>query len=1005
MPREELDLLDTIQLIRDPYNYERVAKDHAANLVRDCGDLGLGVDYRTESSPEDLADVFTVVKFIAVPLGALIAVLTARILSPWTTSFFALGIMTAVSLAIAIHQTAFVELRLVGPRPRLLFVRLLAMGPLAWLLLTLSTALETPTLAVGLPFLVVIAVSVLFADDVADHFVSWTAASPRAPDKVRRAWLRAWSTRWRGRASQTGVPSPLAPVLHAYTTRVLLIAVAYVGALTVIQLVPRSVVGHLIAGSVALLVFGAIVVFTAPDPRTHSIRLVLRAIVSYITYSPQAVLPPGVFRSPSGSGPYRYSKFALVLAAATFIIPPMAVYFPVGVLVSEPDAWHRAAERTEWIESIPDGVQEQPKDTRPSRSMARARLTDAQRAYLEALPDQRARDAYLDTKRGAAPSAPSGPSPLVAQYLTRTPETWLVLAMVGISTFEPVFVWSIVIALVLSLTIPAATVILIVYAIAAPPINAFHAAFGGPAGTHTRRSEEPLWKEYADRLRNSPSPLAREHLWLGTSGFGDYPVLLHRRALEEHVHILGDTGSGKTSRGLAPIISQLIASGRRTPSYPGHSVVVIDLKGEPYFFNSARVDARAAGLPFRWFTSVTGQPTYAFNPFLQSHVNGLTTNQFAEVLLQSLGLEYGEAYGPSHYSRMNRRVLQRAMQIHSEDGKGELASFRQLEDVLKTRQTGFSADEKKDATDVFAVIESLAKIDAINVTQDDVDAGRVPQTALDAGIDMTSFLTEPKVGYFYFSSTLETSTVRELSKLVLFSLLTAADALERAHGPGHRVYVVIDEFQQIIANNLELVLRQARSKNISCILANQSISDLKSGAIDVIPTVQANTRVRQYFAASDLNQQELIEKSGGHVHLHQALTRHPIENLALGLGPLADDYGQPVIAGQVSRDEVIAMTDDPDACILHITRGSGLTQFSGYPLIMRTDYHVSKRRFDRWKRKPWPKQTPETIVTPLPPMPERRPGTAVLDDEAPTPSVARIEAAKRNRRRRQERGG
>ncbi|MEQ9617215.1 MAG: TraM recognition domain-containing protein [Phycisphaerales bacterium] len=1004
MPREELDLLDSVQITRDPYNYGRVAKDHARSLIRDCGDMGLGVDFRSESTPEDFAHSLTIIKLTAIPVIALAVVLVARVLSPWTTSFFALGLLTTVSLGLAIYQTAFTEFKMVGPRPIARFVGLAAVGPLAWLLLTLSTALEAPTIAVGLPFLIVIAVAVLFADDVADHFVSWTAASPRVPDRVRRSWLRAWRTRWQARAAEADAPAPLGPVLRGYATQVLLVAAAYIVALILIQFVPRSVLGHLIAGSVAVLVFWVVLALVSPDPRTHSVRLVLRAIVNYITYTPEALLAPGVFRSPAGSGPTRYSKFALVLAAATFTIPPMALYFPIGVLASEPAAWHRAAERTEWIESVPDRAQEQQVDTRPSRAEVRSRLTDAQKAYMEALPGQRARNAYLDTKRGAAPSGAPGPSPLVAVYVTRTPETWLVLAFVGLSTVEPVFIWSLLLSLVLSLTVPAATVFLVVYAVAARPINAFHDAFGTVDATHTRRSGEPTWKEYAERLRASPSALAREHLWLGTSGFGDYPVLLHRRALEEHVHILGDTGSGKTSRGLAPIVSQLIASGRRTPSYPGHSVVVIDLKGEPYFFNSTRVDARAAGLPFRWFTNVNGESTYVFNPFLQSHVQGLTTNQFAEVLLQSLGLEYGEAYGPSHFSRMNRRVLQKVMQIHSEQGRGELDSFRSLEDVLTSRQIPFSKEEQKDATDVFAVIESLAKIDAINITQRDVESGRVAQSALDAAIDMTSFLTEPQVGYFYFSSTLETSTVREVSKLVLFSLLTAADALERAHGPGHRVYVVIDEFQQIIANNLELVLRQARSKNISCILANQSISDLKSGAIDVIPTVQANTRVRQYFAASDLNQQELIEKSGGHIHQHQAFTQHPIESLALNLGPLGEIYGDTVIAGQVSRDEVIAMTDDPDACILHITRGSGLTQFSGYPLLMKTDYHVSKRRFDRWKRKPWPKQSPKTIVTPLPTMPERRSGSPVLDEEEPNPSVARIEAAKRNRRRRQERG-
>jgi len=997
MPPEDLDILETIQVTRDPYNYERVAKDYSPEVLKHCDDLGLGVDYRTNASPDNFAHRLTVVKLIAIPLSALAITLGARILSPWTTSLFTLGVITLLSFVFAIRSTTTSGLRLIGPNPIARFIGILALGPIVWLVITLSTFLETPALAVGVPFLVAIAAAAYLADDIAEHYAAWAAAGPRVPDRVRRAWLRAWRSRWLAGAPTSKAPGPLRPVLADYLKRILFVGLAYVAAVVSLRLVPDTLLGGLAAGSVALLAFVAVLVLAAPDPRRHPPRTILRAVSNYLTYSPQSALAPGVFRSPAGSGAARHTKLFLVLAAITFAIPAMALYFPIGLIASDPGPWHRAAERAEWVESLPGRVTEEDRAQRMSRAEVRDRLTESQRAYLESLAGTNARNAYLDRLRGATSS---GRSQLLVAYITRTPETWLMLAVVGLTTLEPVFVWSLLASIALSLAVPLGTLLLVVYAIAGHAVAAFDGAFVGDEATHARRTDEPAWKECAARLRSSPSPLVREHLWLGTSAFNDYPVFLHRRSLEEHAHILGDTGSGKTSRGLAPLVSQLIASAPRTASYPGHSVVVIDLKGEPYFFNSTRVDARSAGLPFRWFTNVNGRSTYVFNPFLQSHVQDLSTHQFAEVLLQSLGLEYGEAYGPSHYSRMNRRVLQKAMQVHSEDGKGELDSFRQLEGILASKQVPFNAEEKRDATDVFAVIESLARNDAINVTQADVAQGRVDQKALDNAIDMSAFLTDPQVGYFYFSSTLETSSVRELAKLALFSLLTAADALERAHGPGHRVYVVIDEFQQIIASNLELVLRQARSKNISCILANQSMSDLKSGGIDVVPTVQANTRVRQYFAASDLKQQEMIEQSGGYYHMLPELLRHPIEELAFDLGPFGPPDGDTFIAGQLSRDEVIAMTDDPAACILHVTRGSGFTQFSGYPLLMRTEYHVSESRFRRWKSKPWPPARPETIITPLS-EPNGPPLTSPFVEGAPevhsNPRIAEA-LAKRDRR-------
>ena len=58
----------------------------------------------------------------------------------------------------------------------------------------------------------------------------------------------------------------------------------------------------------------------------------------------------------------------------------------------------------------------------------------------------------------------------------------------------------------------------------------------------------------------SNDELEAKHLYLGTSIEGDYPVLLHEELLFQHAHILGDTGSRKTSIGIAPLLTQLIAA-------------------------------------------------------------------------------------------------------------------------------------------------------------------------------------------------------------------------------------------------------------------------------------------------------------------------------------------------------------------------------------------------------------------------------------------------------------
>ena len=73
--------------------------------------------------------------------------------------------------------------------------------------------------------------------------------------------------------------------------------------------------------------------------------------------------------------------------------------------------------------------------------------------------------------------------------------------------------------------------------------------------------QSPLtpWQTLVDRLINSPSKIEKRHYFLGSSLYHDYPILLDGEVLSDHGHILGDTGARKTSLGIAPLATQLIA--------------------------------------------------------------------------------------------------------------------------------------------------------------------------------------------------------------------------------------------------------------------------------------------------------------------------------------------------------------------------------------------------------------------------------------------------------------
>ena len=81
------------------------------------------------------------------------------------------------------------------------------------------------------------------------------------------------------------------------------------------------------------------------------------------------------------------------------------------------------------------------------------------------------------------------------------------------------------------------------------------------------------------------------------------------------------------------------------------------MKGEPSLFNTARVEAERAGIPFRYFTFLADRASHVFNFFEQSHIESMSKSHLAQELLQGLGAEYGQDYGASFFSSINEVVL------------------------------------------------------------------------------------------------------------------------------------------------------------------------------------------------------------------------------------------------------------------------------------------------------------------------------------------------------------
>lgn len=217
------------------------------------------------------------------------------------------------------------------------------------------------------------------------------------------------------------------------------------------------------------------------------------------------------------------------------------------------------------------------------------------------------------------------------------------------------------------------------------------------------------WDNRIDRMRCSSDELETEHLYLGSSIEGDFPALLHQNLLYRHAHILGDTGSRKTSIGIAPLLTQLINS-------ENCSVVIFDLKRDRALFNAARDEAGAAGMPFKWFTYIVGRSSFVFNPLRQSHLSRLTTDQLTQGILQALELEHGEGYGRGHFTALNDAVLGAYFRRY----RKHVGSFKELHRYVAYRNAyrNISGDDEdwRQTRQLVNLVEKIAHLGPMNAT-------------------------------------------------------------------------------------------------------------------------------------------------------------------------------------------------------------------------------------------------------------------------------------------------
>ena len=477
------------------------------------------------------------------------------------------------------------------------------------------------------------------------------------------------------------------------------------------------------------------------------------------------------------------------------------------------------------------------------------------------------------------------------------------------------------------------------------------------------------WDRRVERIQHSLDPVERRHLYLGKSREFGYPVLLDRELLHQHAWIHGGTGSRKTSLGVSTLSAQLIAGeskarrewlgqmgvGREQEPDERCSVLVLDLKGDPSLLWSCYLEAEQAGVPFKLFTNVVGRQSHVFNPLDPAHLAALTTtNQRCQTILQALSAEYGSGYGRSFYSAMNEIVLLLYLKKYGTGG-----SFERLYAMLSDRDLfpGQASDWAK-AQHLPAIAGRLAGVHPLTLTPG--MSGDDP-AVFDGAIRMPDLLRESQVVYFYLQTSIERTTVAAVAQLALYTLFCAA-AMRPADAK-HRVYCFVDEFQEVISQNLAALFEQARSMGLSLIMSHQHTAQLRlDRGSDLAEGIESAVGFEQMFRISGTREMKrVLDLSGQKQDYSRSWRQSALDSLSHWNATSELEVSE-IRSPRLTPNDIIKISAAPFDSISKFSHGSGYTQYSGFFVPLVSEFHITPEQYDARLNAGWPALGPSAVT-------------------------------------------
>ncbi|MAT72866.1 MAG: hypothetical protein CMJ58_25580 [Planctomycetaceae bacterium] len=488
---------------------------------------------------------------------------------------------------------------------------------------------------------------------------------------------------------------------------------------------------------------------------------------------------------------------------------------------------------------------------------------------------------------------------------------------------------------------------------------------------HDEQPEPDLARRGVRRNGRSPRRLAKA---------GD-PVTVERELLKSgHTIIRGMTGSGKTSKGMLPLILKLMEpyqlswpakNGTLETAHERDAILVVDLGGDKQMFHATQKRALQLGRTFRCF-SLDSARSHRFDPFQSIGADGQRIIRLCNLFLEAFSLDHGIIYGGSWYSQRNLLMLLKICEemVESKRSGREIT----LKEVDRYLQSSKCADVK-DAEQIRGIFRFLLEYDQLQPEPGEPDL-----------IDLKRAIEDGEVIYAYLPAISEATTARQIAGLFLqIAIASAMKIYEERQGsarPQRHLHCFVDEMVNLAGASFENYLIGARKYSISITMAYQSSESLqKDKNVDLVPVVRDNSVLQMLFTVTGRRDIEELQTFSRE-------TTRPLRSRSLETSirfgayrALGGESESESVTPQLSKDDILDVAGTEGAFFAVIRDGRGHRE----PIPAVGAYAVSHAEYL------------DSLATPLP-LVERRVAAAATNrtqrPAGPAWHVAHIEANK-----------